>query len=124
VVSRRELGGASQRRGVDAEAIARRALEADGWTILGQRLRTPEGEIDVVARREAMVAFIEVKLRPTLAGAAEALTARQSRRLFRAAEALLAARPDWAADSYRFDVLAVDAAGRVRRIADALRADS
>lgn len=121
---RRDLGHASQARGVDAEAVARDALEADGWTIVGQRLRTPSGEIDIVARRDAVLAFVEVKARPTLAQAAEALTARQAGRLIRAAEALLAARADWQAEEYRFDLLAVDARGQVRRIADALRMDA
>ncbi len=79
-------GKRAQRRGLDAEAVACAALQADGWTVLGQRLRTAAGEIDVVARRDSLLAFVEVKARSTLSDAAYALSARQQRRLLLAAE--------------------------------------
>jgi putative endonuclease len=122
--ARRARGARAQRRGVDAEAVACVALSADGWIILGQRLRTPAGEVDIVARRGDLLAFIEVKARPSLAQAAYALSARQSRRLLSTAEILLAANPDWSAADIRFDVILVDAGGRARRIADALRCET
>ncbi len=115
---------AAQAGGVAAEAIAATALAADGWEVLARRARTAAGEIDLVARRGDMVAFVEVKARPTLSDAAHALTPRQSLRLLRAAEILLAAHPDWALGELRFDVLLVDRTGCVRRVADALRADA
>ncbi len=115
-------GRRAQRRGLDAEAVACAALQADGWTVLGRRLRTAAGEIDLVARRGCLLAFVEVKARGTLSDAAYALSGRQQRRLFLAAEILLAANPGWAGGEVRFDVLVVDAAGRIRRIADAFRA--
>jgi len=89
--------------------------------VLGRRLRTSAGEIDIAAERDGMLAFVEVKARPDLAGAAFALTARQRARLLAAAEILLAQHPDWGKAGIRFDVLLVDAAGRVRRIRDAFR---
>ncbi len=107
--------------GVDAEATVRTALLADGWTILGERLRTPAGEVDAVAERDGLLAFIEVKARPRLAEAAGALSARQRGRLLAAAEILLAENPGWGRRGIRFDVIVVDAAGAVRRIADAFR---
>ncbi len=119
----RKLSGArSHALGVDAEAAACAALERDGWTILARRLRTPAGEVDAVAERAGLLAIVEVKARPTLADAAWALTPRQQRRLLAAGEAILAGHPDWGAAGVRFDVLLVDAAGTVRRIADAFRA--
>ncbi|MBV9655914.1 MAG: YraN family protein [Acetobacteraceae bacterium] len=114
-------GAEAQALGMDAEEIACRALVAEGWTILGRRLRTQAGEIDAVAERRGLLAIVEVKARPTLARAASALTDRQRSRLLAAAESLLAAHPDWGAAGVRFDVLLVDPAGRVRRIADAFR---
>jgi putative endonuclease len=108
-------------RGVDAEAAACRALERDGWRVLAQRLRTEAGEIDVVAARQDLLAIIEVKARPTLADAALALGARQRARLLAAAEIVLAEHPEWARPGMRFDLMVVDAAGTVRRIADAFR---
>jgi putative endonuclease len=107
--------------GLGAEAIALAALEADGWRILARRVRTPAGEIDAAAEKDGLLAIIEVKHRPTLAGAAAALGPRQQVRLMSAAQALMAENPDWGAQGVRFDVLVVDAAGAVRRIADAFR---
>ena len=97
------------------------ALEAQGWTILGRRVRTGAGEIDLVATLGGLLVFAEVKSRPVLSEAAAALTARQRARLIAAADLLLHAHPDWGAAGVRFDVIVVDAAGRVRRIADAFR---
>ncbi len=117
----RARGRAAQARGVVAEDAACRAIEADGWTILARRLQTGAGEIDVVAERAGLLAFIEVKARPNLADAAAALGPRQQARLMAAGEAALAANPAWGAAGVRFDVLLVDAAGQVRRIVDAFR---
>ena len=108
-------------QGIDAEALACAALVADGWQVLARRARTPAGEIDVVAARPDLLAFVEVKRRPTLADAAAAVSPRQRARLLAAAEILLAGHPDWARAGTRFDVLVVDDAGAVRRIADAFR---
>ena len=118
-VSRRAT--AAQAGGLAAEAVAAAALVADGWEMLARRVRTPAGEIDLVARRGDMVTFNEVKARPTLSDAAHALTPRQRLRLLRAAEILLAEHPEWGLGTVRFDMLLVDRAGCVRRIADAIR---
>ena len=122
---RRSLRGrANQAAGVAAEAIAAAALEADGWVVLGRRLRTAAGEVDLVAERDGLLAVVEVKRRARLADAARALGPRQQARLIAAAEILLADHPDWGRAGVRFDVLLVDARGAVRRIADAFRVES
>ncbi len=108
-------------RGLQAEEAACAALLADGFVVLGRRLRTASGEIDVVAERDGLLVFVEVKCRPDLATAAYALGARQQARLLAAAEYLLGAHPEWGAAGVRFDVMLVDGGGRVRRIRDALR---
>jgi putative endonuclease len=114
-------GGRAHASGIDAEALACAALERDGWTVLARRERTAAGEVDIIAERDGLAAFVEVKRRPTLAGAAWALTTRQQTRLLAAAGILLAEHPEWGRAGVRFDVLVVDAAGAVRRIADAFR---
>jgi putative endonuclease len=121
---RQASGRASQAGGIAAEAAAAAALEADGWTILARRLRTPEGEIDLVAECRGLLAFVEVKSRPRLSDAAYALSPRQRARLLRAGAVALAENPGWGREGVRFDVLLVDAEGAVRRIADAFRAES
>jgi putative endonuclease len=122
VSARPSRGRAAQRLGVESETAACAALEAEGWAVLARRLRTPAGELDLVAEREGLLAFVEVKARPTLSGAAASLGPRQRARLLAAAEIALAANPGWGHAGVRFDVLVVDAEGRVRRIADAFRA--
>ena len=116
-------GRVAQILGTASETAAASALEREGWTVLARRLRTKAGEIDLVAERDGLLAFVEVKARPTLAGAAASLGRRQQARLLAAAEIALAAHPDWGRAGVRFDLLLVDADGRVRRIADAFRAE-
>lgn len=89
--------------------------------MLARRARTPAGEIDLVAERDGLLAFIEVKARPSFAEAAFALGTRQRARLLAAAECWLAANPGHGAAGMRFDVFLVAADGAVRRIADAFR---
>jgi Holliday junction resolvase-like predicted endonuclease len=43
------------------ERLAARALARLGWRVLGRRVRTPEGEIDLVARRAPELIALEVK---------------------------------------------------------------
>jgi len=107
--------------GQGAEARAAEALTAEGWALLGQRIRTEAGEIDLIAEREGLLAFIEVKARPSLAEAAFALGPRQRARLVAAADAWLAANPGHGTAGMRFDVMLVAADGTIRRIADAFR---
>jgi putative endonuclease len=114
-------GRQAQIRGVTAENAACAALAADGWTVLGRRLRTAAGEVDVAAERDGLLALVEVKARANLATAAAALGPAQRQRLLGAAAILLAEHPDWGRSGVRFDVLLVDGAGRVRRVADAFR---
>jgi putative endonuclease len=123
VDARRRRGQQAHARGVDTEAAACAALVADGWTMRATRLRTASGEIDIVAEKDGLLAIVEVKARPLLSDAAAALTARQRARLFAAAEIVLAEHQDWGANGVRFDVIVVDAAGAVRRIADAFRGE-
>jgi putative endonuclease len=122
MLDRRQTGRHAHASGIAAEEAACRALITDGWTILGRRVRTTAGEIDVVAEKSGILSIVEVKSRPTLAQAAIALTARQQSRLLAACEIILAQHPDWGAQGVRFDILLVDPAGKVRRIKDAFRA--
>ncbi len=118
---RAERGARAECRGRAAEDAACAALTAEGWSILARRRRTEAGEIDLIAERAGLLAFIEVKARASLAAAAAALSPRQRRRLVAAAEIVLAAEPGWGRAGVRFDVIVVDAGGNLRRISDAFR---
>ena len=124
VMDRIQRGRTAHGRGVDAEAIARAALADDGWAILRTRIRTAAGEIDIVAEKDGLLALVEVKARSRLADAAVAVGDRQRARLLAAADIVLAEHPDWGRAGVRFDLLIVDASGRVRRIVDAFRLEN
>jgi putative endonuclease len=80
---------------------------AKGYWILARRYRTPHGEIDVVARRGDLLAFVEVKARASLDDAAYAVTPRQQQRIIDAAQGWLMAHPEHAEFELRFDVILV-----------------
>ncbi len=94
-----------------------------GWRIVARGWRCPAGEVDLVARRGKILAIIEVKSRSEAAVAANALTPRQRRRIARATEALIAARPDLAGLGVRFDLMLVAARRLPLHLTDAWRAD-
>ena len=105
----------AERRGRQAERIAAWWLRLKGWRILDRRVRTPVGEIDLVARRGNLVAFVEVKARPSLDEAQAFLEPRAMQRIVAAAEALA---PDYVADGNdtRIDALLVAPGPRVRHL--------
>ena len=98
---------AAFRTGLSAESRAAAYLMAKGYRILAKRFRTPYGEIDLVARKRKLVAFIEVKARASLDEAAYAVTPRQQARIIAAAQAWLMAHPEHADYELRFDVVLI-----------------
>jgi putative endonuclease len=95
------------RTGLSAESRAAAVLIAKGYRILARRFRTPHGEIDIVARRRNLLAFVEVKARETLDDAAYAVTPRQQARIIAAAQAWLMAHPEHALYDLRFDAMLI-----------------
>ncbi len=93
---------AAERGGRRAEALAALWLRLRGWRVVAQRVRTPVGEVDLIARRWRTLAFVEVKARASLAEAEVALDEYRLRRVVRAAESLSSryARPG---DTIRID---------------------
>jgi putative endonuclease len=98
---------AAFRTGLSAEARAAAYLMAKGYRILAKRFRTPHGEIDLIAKRRNLVAFVEVKARATLDEAAFAVTPRQQQRIIDAAQGWLIAHPEHAELELRFDAILI-----------------
>ena len=98
---------AAFRVGLSAESRAAALLLVKGYRIVARRWKSPVGEIDIVARRRRVLAFVEVKARDRLDDAAESLSERQRRRIVAAAGAWLASHPDDATADIRFDAILV-----------------
>ena len=77
----------AEKQGRRGEEEAALFLHASGWDILARRLRNAAGEVDLVARKGRIVAFVEVKWRQTAAGLDTAIDARRLTRVCAAAEA-------------------------------------
>ena len=95
---------AAETRGREGETRAAWYLRLRGWRILDRRVRTPVGEVDLVARRGTLIAFVEVKTRATAAELDFAIDAPRLARVAAAAEYLM---PRYAGpgDDIRVDVL-------------------
>jgi len=104
---------AAEQRGRRAERIAALWLRLKGYRILGERVRTPAGEIDIVARRGRILAFVEVKARDDDTGASAALEPTRLRRVSRAANLVLSRYME-GCDGARIDALVVSR-GRLPR---------
>jgi putative endonuclease len=98
---------AAFRTGLSAEGRAAAYLILKGYRILARRFRSPYGEIDIVARRRNLLAFVEVKARASLDEAAYAVTPRQQQRIIEAAQAWLMAHPEHADFDLRFDAMLI-----------------
>lgn len=96
----------AEKRGRGAETLACWYLRLMGWRILARRARVRGGEVDIVARRGRILAFVEVKARASDADSAFALDAFRLRRVAIAAE-MLAPRFQRPGDDLRIDALFV-----------------
>jgi putative endonuclease len=116
---RKVRGTRARETGRFAECLAAAWLLAKGWRILGFRLKTPQGEIDLLARKGGVLAVVEVKTRPTLEESLACVSPAQQARMRRAGEAIAARRRDLSQLFVRLDMVALAPGRRPRHIADA-----
>ena len=112
-------GRANHASGLRAETFAALWLMLHFYRIIGRRVKTRAGEIDLVARRGKVLVFVEVKARADADAAAEALGANQRERLARAAALFVASRPVLHELDMRFDVILIVPRKLPRHITDA-----
>ncbi|MDH3455969.1 MAG: YraN family protein [Gemmatimonadota bacterium] len=102
-------------RGLQGEELAMQYLKATGWKILEHRFRMGRLEVDLVARKGHLVAFLEVKTRwgSRFGSPLEAIRWGKRREIVRVANAWVDRHgsPD---DAYRFDVIGVTLSPRGR----------
>lgn len=109
---------AAEAAGRKAERLAGWWLRLRGWEVVDRRVRTPVGEVDLVARREGLVAFVEVKARATVAELDHAIDERRLARVAAAAE-LLMPRFAAAGEDVRIDVILLAPGAPPRHIENA-----
>jgi putative endonuclease len=107
--TRREFGDLGER-------LAVQHLIANGYSIRERNFRVRQGEIDIIAERDGLLAFVEVRCRrgDAMGTAVESLSPAKQKRLVALAEAYDQAR-DKLPEQRRIDVIAVDfaAGGRL-----------
>lgn len=108
----------AEKSGREGERRAALWLRAKGWRILAERVKTPRGEIDLVAKRGGVVAFVEVKWRRK---GADLDIAIDEHRLSRVAAAVECVAHDYARDGedIRIDVILLAPGALPRHIANA-----
>ncbi len=115
---------AAERRGRQGEALAALALQFKGYRVLVRRLRTRIGEVDIVARRGDVFVFVEVKVRPSVRDAIDAVTPRARRRIEAAAHVWASHADPRGTFGRRYDIIAVCPWQWPVHIRDAWRPDS
>lgn len=97
------------------EEAAARHLRARGYRILARNYRFGRREVDLVAEREGVVVFVEVKgrSRSDCGHPLTAITRRKRRDVEVAARAWLRGNPDFA--GVRFDAVSIEAGGEDSR---------
>ncbi|MFZ1744053.1 MAG: YraN family protein [Pontixanthobacter sp.] len=108
----------AEQSGRDGEKRAAMWLRLKGWSILGQRVKTPSGEIDLIAKRGNIIAFVEVKWRKRQEDLDFAI---DEYRLSRVAAAVECVAHEYAKDGedIRLDVILLAPGGFPRHIVNA-----
>jgi len=114
-VPARDWAHPGQLRGLWGERVALAYLTACGWAIEAHRFRFGRHDVDLIARRGSLVAFVEVKTRRSqVCGAALEAVGWQKRRAIARVAECWRLRYGRVGDRYRFDLLTVRlAAGEV-----------
>src|SRR5215472_8292371 len=104
-MNRRRVAETLGRRSELAAAIA---LACKFYRVIGRRIRTPAGEIDLVAvSPSGLLCFIEVKARHNFRDLEDAVALRQRDRIARAGELYLRSRPGLRHKAVRFDIILI-----------------
>lgn len=95
--------------GAAAEAEAQAFLERQGFRLVAANYRCRQGEIDLVMQQDALLIFVEVRLRnsQSFGGAAASVTRSKQQKIIASAESFLHHHPEFSHCNCRFDVLAL-----------------
>lgn len=108
------MGRRNQRIGAWGEDAAAAYLTANGYDVVGRNLRTPHGEIDILARHDDLWVFVEVKARTSTQLGPPEIAVGPRKRAHMIASAEYHAQQE-SIDHWRIDVIAVERrAGQAR----------
>lgn len=86
----------NKRKGDLGEDMAAENLEKNGYELLCRNYRKRYGEIDIIARKENRLYFVEVKTRrgESYGSPLESITPRKQKKIYQVAQEYLAEHPD------------------------------
>ena len=110
----------NRKKGDRSEALASQFLEAKGYLILKRNYRYGRNEIDIIASRNDLLLFVEVKSRKNTSYGypEEFVSEKQIERIQEAAEEYIYAT-NWKG-RIRFDIISVTGDGQITHFEDAL----
>lgn len=104
--------------GREGEALAKNYLVKQGFRIVGQNMRNCYGEVDLVARKNNGLYFVEIRRKtgPHYGSAIESIDEQKARRMEKVAQALLSEKRGWQKFVPYISVLTIDdfVAGKTR----------
>jgi putative endonuclease len=113
-------GMTSYQSGLAAEESVVRFYQQKGHQIAARRWRSKAGEIDLIARKDGNVIFVEVKKSRSFDAAAHMLNPRQIARIYNSAAVFLDGEPAGQDSEARFDVALVDGRGAISIVENAI----
>jgi putative endonuclease len=101
------MSGRNQKIGNWGESVTAKYLEEHGYHVLARNVRTPYGEIDIIAQKDGFTTFVEVKTRTSRSlGPPEiSVTPRKQEHMLAAAEHYAS---EHEIDHWQIDVIAVE----------------
>ena len=106
-ISRRSLRRYREKQGRSAEFLASFWLKLKGYEILEKRFRLKSGEIDLIAKRGRIIAFIEVKARRSIELGLNSVPEKSWRRIARSAQIWMSHKQKYADHDWRYDLVIV-----------------
>lgn len=117
---RAQQGCINNATGRHAENIVCKDYKRRGHVIEAKRWRGQRGEIDIIAKTDSKIIFIEVKRARNFAHAAERLVKAQQRRIYNTGAEYMATQPEIYQHNVRFDVALVNSRNEIQLIENAI----
>ena len=111
-------------KGVAAEERAADYLKQQGYEIIHTRYKTKFGEVDIIARHEDVICFVEVKMRQSAEDALYAVTRRSRERIEKSALYFISEHSEMVDYAMRFDVITISKPFRIVHLDNAWEAGS